>query len=104
MVLPIVEALLHQLAPGHPEGALGDVVVVEAGVVALPAPADQPDLHPLVDPQQLEQPLVRVVADALGPQVGLSDEGVDQLLQRLGRQRAVIGRCGDQCIDHVRTS
>ena len=55
------EPLLDQLALDHRDRAARDVVVVEAGVVAV-RPGDHPDVDVLVAPELLEVALARVVA------------------------------------------
>ena len=55
------EALLDELALHDRDGAVRDVVVVEAGVVAA-GPRDDPDVDVVVAPELLEVALRRVAA------------------------------------------
>ena len=69
------------------DGAGGDVVVVEAGVV-LVHPADQPGGQVLVAEQLLVYPLGGVVLDESNPQLGPVGELADERLQLRTRQVA----------------
>ena len=60
------QALLEHLTAQDRDGAGGDVVVMEAGVVSR-HPADQPALNLGVVDDALEHPLHRVVANEVTP-------------------------------------
>ena len=96
------EALLDDLALHDGDGAVRDVVVVEARVVAA-GPGDDPDVDVVVAPELLEVALRRVAAHERAPLPRIGGDPGHQLAQ-LARVEIALERGDARDRGHARTS
>ena len=95
------EALLDELALHDGDGAMRDVVVVEAGVVAA-GPRDDPDVDVVVAPQLLEVALRGVAAHERAPLPRIGGDPAHELAQLARVEIALERRCCEgswSCVD-----